>query len=97
MEEKVLAFIKQFQNEGTIDVFLHGQCYWFAHILVTRFLLSEIAYNPVEGHFAVRIASELYDITGRIENDGHWVDWEEYMETEPLDASRVSEKCIDKV
>lgn len=97
MEDTIMAFIRPFQNEGTVKTFTEGQCYWFAYILVNRFLLAEIAYNPVRNHFAARIASELYDITGRIENDGHWLDWDEYMQAEPLDAERVYENCIVKV
>lgn len=97
MEDTVLAFIRQFQNEGTIRTFTNGCCYWFAHILVNRFLLSEIAYNPVENHFAARIASELYDITGKIDNDGHWMDWDDYQATEPADAARVYDNCIVKI
>lgn len=97
MEETVLAFIRQFQNEGTIKAFSFGCCFWFAHILVSRFLLAEIAYNPVQNHFAARIASDLYDITGRIEDDGHWLDWDEYMAAEPADAGRVCRNCIDKI
>ena len=95
MEETVLAFIRRFQNEGTIKAFTNGACYYFALILVNRFLLAETAYNQVLGHFAARIGSELYDITGKLENDGHWMDWDEFMAYDPLEAGRVAKYCID--
>lgn len=94
---EVERFIAGFRNEGTVRTFTNGCCYWFAYILTGRFLLSEIAYNPALGHFAARIGGDLFDITGRLENDGNWIDWDEYMEREPLDSLRVSESCIDKV
>ena len=96
-EEIVLAFIGRFQNEGTIKAFTDGCCYWFAFILAQRFLLSEIAYNPVLNHFAVRIGTDLYDITGKIEtSEGPWIDWDEYQAAEPADTERVQRYCIDK-
>lgn len=94
--KEVKDFIRHFQNDGTIKTFTEGCCYWFAHILVNRFPKARIAYNPVLNHFAARISSELYDITGNLSDDGYWYDWEEYKELDPLDTERVNQYCIIK-
>ena len=49
IEREILDFIKRF--EAGTDMFLHGCCYWFTHILSERFWLREsvaILYEPVE-------------------------------------------------
>jgi len=92
---EIEQFIEKFRNDGTIEVFTRGCCYWFAYVLASRFLMSEIAYNPVENHFAMRMGSELYDITGKIEGGEGWMDWDEYQEVEPDGAERVRACCVD--
>ena len=65
--EKILNFIGRFH--GSEYVFLHGCCFWFAHILETEFLSTgavTIMYEPVEGHFITRIGNRYYDIRGDI-------------------------------
>jgi len=49
-------FISHFA--GSEDTFLHGCCYWFAHILETEFgdgYECSIVYEPVDGHFLFQI------------------------------------------
>lgn len=98
MKEDVLAFIKHFQNEGTIKTFTNGCCYWFADILAHRFWESgaEIYYNPVENHFACCIEGFFFDITGEIPCT-HLVDWKHYQSTETSEARRIYLNCILKV
>ena len=65
--EKILQFISRFH--GSEHVFLHGCCYWFAHILETRFLYTgavTIMHDPVEGHFITRIGNRYYDVRGDV-------------------------------
>ena len=65
--EKILKFIAHFH--GSEDTFLHGCCYWFAHILEMEYLYTEavtIMYEPVEGHFIARIYNRYYDIRGDV-------------------------------
>ena len=45
----------------------NGNCYWFAHILVSRFPRLKIYYLPIEGHFVAGDSINFYDSTGRIE------------------------------
>jgi hypothetical protein len=65
--EKILKFIARFK--GSEEVFLHGCCYWFAHILEMRFLYTgmvTIMHDQVEGHFIARIGDRYYDIRGDV-------------------------------
>lgn len=67
MRKNVLRFIARFH--GSEDVFLHGCCYWFAHILQRRFAMElrpHILYEPVEGHFVTSIGGRLYDVRGDV-------------------------------
>ena len=94
-----LAFIKHFQNDGTIDVFMNGCCYWFAFILYSRFIGAgaEIWYNEVTGHFATKICEKLYDIRGEIDSteDG-WIAFDEYRVEEPAYTRVLARDCILK-
>ena len=45
---------------------LDGNCYWFAHILTSRFPYLEIYYLPVEGHFIAGDGNSFYDWSGLI-------------------------------
>lgn len=63
----VLAFIARFK--GSEQTFLHGCCYWFAHILWERFYAEysvDIKYEPVQGHFITKINNRFYDIRGDV-------------------------------
>lgn len=79
--------------------FTEGNCYWFAHILHTRFPGSYIMINNVENHFACKIEDELYDITGKCADKykGEWVDWNYYQMADPTHSKRIIECCIEKV
>ncbi len=65
--EKFIAHFK-----GSENTFLNGCCYWFAHILKTRFFsessvdYQDIYYEPVEGHFVTKINGNYYDIRGDV-------------------------------
>lgn len=95
MEDKVIKFIKYFQNEGTIKVFTEGCCYWFAKILSDRFL-GLMMYNPIDNHFATIINTKLYDITGEIPWTKDWYEWNKYKELDSLETERIYKYCIDK-
>lgn len=59
--KEVLDFIANFK--GSEDVFLHGCCYWFAHILEERFndrgYMVDIFHDPIEGHFIARFIEDF--------------------------------------
>ena len=101
MEERILNFINNFQNIGTIQTFTEGCCYWFAEILRLRFEGEysdvELMYNQIDGHFCTRIDGTLYDITGVLTDDGNWMTWCEFKDLDPVYAEVVERDCILKV
>lgn len=75
------------------DTFSNGFCYWFAKILELRFG-GIIYFNPVIIHFAILIEGQLFDITGLIEADKNWFNWEDYQSYN--DTSIIYHSCILK-
>lgn len=99
MGNEVLTFIKNFKEPATAtahELFLRGDCYWFAYILTTRFPRGEIYYLPIENHFITKIGSYYYDITGQIKPSEQPVKWNIFRITEPLEANRIERDCINK-
>lgn len=100
--DKIEEFINKFRTPETEKVFTQGGCYWFAHILYTRFSMTlmkpEIWYNEISGHFATMIDGKLYDITGKLKRtDNKWVKWDEYLLKEPSYSEVIIRDCILKV
>lgn len=60
---EILDFInRRFpENNGN---WLYGNCFWFAHILKTRFPSGEIWYEPIIGHFIFKYDDYFYDWRG---------------------------------
>ena len=100
MYSNVEKFINEFNKYGeqVINCFTEGNCYWFAHILHTRFPNSVIMINNVINHFACNIDGNLYDITGKCDNtyEGSWENWNEYQNLEPIKSERIIQYCVDK-
>lgn len=80
-------FIEGMRNEG----FTGAYSYWLAVILKERFG-GEIMYHPVRGHFCCRVDGTLWDITGRVEDDGKWQEWWLYQMNEPGKAKDIINK-----
>ena len=98
MKKEILKFIKQFQNQGTIETFTEGCCYWFAVILRLRFTVFNpiIMYNPIDNHFATKIGRTLYDITGKIDSK-EFEPWDEFEQEDYLLTQRIIKDCILKI
>ena len=98
--KEVIKFITDFKCFDTGQVtrtFTNGYCYWFAHILHTRFPNSEIVYYAVGNHFACKIEERIFDITGDITDKNLFFEsWEAYQKVEPLESERIIKYCIDK-
>lgn len=75
------------------DTFSNGFCYWFAKILELRFG-GTIYFNPDIIHFATLIGEQLFDVTGLIEVDKNWFNWEDYQSCN--DTSTIYHSCILK-
>ena len=93
------------QPEVCRDLFLHGNCYWFAVILKERFRnrLPTIWYDNINNHFYVEMRKVLYDARGAFrpthqltidEYDAFYI-WEDYKKFDRLHASRITEQCIN--
>lgn len=98
MHNEVMYFIHKFKelNESAIeDVFLHGNCYWFAQILIQRFpKQSELYYMEIDGHFITKICDRFYDISGEV-TDLQEVPtrWSVLKSVEPLRSDRIYRNC----
>lgn len=67
-DDKVLEFIDRRWKNWDAN-WMNGNCYWFAHILCSRFHSLEMVFLPIEGHF---VAGDIknnayYDWTGKVE------------------------------
>ena len=91
---EILSFIKVFHSPSNEILFKDCACYWFSHILHTRFPDSCIMYNPHQVHFATKINGTIYDIEGIIEDDSEYIDWEEYS-TYADDIDMIISNCIN--
>ena len=61
--EEILEFIHRRWNK-TDGNWFDGNCYWFAHILITRFPELKIYYLPIEGHFVAGKDETYFDAAG---------------------------------
>ena len=93
----VLDFIRNFK--GSEDTFLNGCCYWFAHILKSRFR-GLTYYDQIGGHFIHKIGSNYYDIRGDVTEeyqDKVLVCWDTYPKEDPTHYKRIVRDCVLKV
>lgn len=92
MQETVLLFIDNFSSAK--ESFLHGNCYWFAYILLARFG-GEICYDIVNNHFVSKIDGVYYDASGIV--DGDFISWREYQSVDPAHCEGIKRDCILKI
>ena len=104
-ERRVLGFIEQWRrHSGAVEMFTHGMCYWFAHILIERFdndadyrYKLELFYNPLENHFRAKINDMYYDIEGCHGPDANgYIWWMDYRDTDCVHAQRIMHDCMRK-
>jgi len=99
MNEEILNFINTFKNVFPKEVeftFYRGQCYWFSHILATRFK-GDIWFNAELVHFACFIDNALYDIYGKIEDMRNWTNWHDFQCMYPDLVDDIVDSCIKKI
>ncbi len=97
--DKVQTFIDSFKKKyprEIEDTFYNGQCYWFAHILATRFK-GEIWFNPEVIHFATKIDTHLYDIYGIIKDADGWISWSDFQMFYQDAVPDIVNTCIKKI
>lgn len=61
---QVMEFIMRRWSK-TDGNWFNGNCYWFAHILTTRFPELKIYYLPIEGHFVAGKDELYFDAAGQ--------------------------------
>lgn len=86
-------FISLFDGD---ERYLNGLCYWFAHILDTRFPGGDIWYDPVMNHFYYVFDDVAYDVRGRVVLPNISIKWDDYYAYDALDYQRVVKYCILK-
>lgn len=95
-QKEILRFISRFS--GSIEAFTSGCCYWFAHILTTRFQgHADIVLAVVENHFVARIKGRLYDVTGDVTEEyknSVLVAWDQMDKYDSLQKERIVRDCI---
>ena len=80
------------------DLFLYGDCYYFAIILKERFKDAVIKYLMIDNHFVVEINGELYDIRGNITDivdQSQMIIWDEMKKEDELLYNRIVRDCIN--
>ncbi len=106
MHDKVIKFINRFtqggRNQGTIDTFTCGCCYWFAQILFERFYDPdawrdevEIMYDQIINHFGCCIDDRIYDITGDVTDQYNWGTWISVAQMDELHTERIIRDCVN--
>lgn len=106
--ERFICGMKRIFPEEMEYTFYRGYCYWFAHILATRFE-GEIWFNPGMVHFAAYVDGELYDIYGKVvhgidpttgeykQSFDKWIEWGEYQANNHDTVEAIVNSCIKKV
>ena len=90
--EEIVEFIKR---RWQLDShWLDGNCYWFAHILTSRFQYLDIYYLPIEGHFVAGDGENFYDWTGLVTLEENPYTLSSIKETEPAWYSRIIRDCV---
>ena len=98
MHKEIVDFINNFKkmDKNSIeDIFLNGNCYWFAQILMSRFSSynPELYYLPIDCHFVTKICNKYYDISGEVIVSTVIESWDDLKLNEPNLADRVYRNC----
>lgn len=72
----------------------NGNCYWFAHILVSRFPRLNIYYLPIQGHFVAGDNINFYDSTGKVELEEKPYLLSQIEQEDPNWYNRLVRDCI---
>lgn len=98
--QEILDFIKKFKwhaPEVLDNLFLHGNCYYFAVILKERFPNAIIMYLMIENHFLAYINGYLYDIRGDVTDivdNKEMIAWDDLVYYDSALYKRIVRDCI---
>ena len=89
---EVLEFInRRFKSDCN---WLNGNCYYFAVILKDRFPLGNLYYDIIYGHFIFKYEDYYYDWTGKVNQKGKLVKWDEFEKYDRLQKACIVRDCI---
>jgi len=97
---EILDFINKFKwykPEVLEQLFLNGNCYYFAVILKERFPNASIMYLMIENHFVVYINGYLYDIRGDVTDiidNKEMIAWDDLYHYDNALYKRIVRDCI---
>lgn len=72
-----------------------GNCYWFAHILITRFPYLHLYYLPITGHFIAGDGTNFYDATGKLQLKEKGILFTDLLHDDPTWGARLLRDCRD--
>lgn len=99
--EKFIYKFKFLNPQVAEDLFLYGDCYYFAIVLQERFKYTHdviIKYFEIDNHFVTDINGRLYDIRGDITDivdSKQLKDWDDMEEYDELLYKRIIRDCIN--
>ena len=86
--------IEKFISRFSDCNWLNGNCYYFAVILKDRFN-GEIIYDPIQGHFLMKLIDKCYDFSGCHELPKTFYYWDELEEKDEMHYLRIKRDCVD--
>lgn len=96
--EKFIHKFKYLNPPAAEDLFLYGDCYYFAIILKERFKDSITKYLTIDNHFVTEINGKLYDIRGDVTdiiNISQLINWDDMKDYDELLYKRIIRDCIN--
>lgn len=96
--EKFINKFKFLHPIAAEDLFLYGDCYYFAIILKERFPDAIIKYLVIDNHFVAEIDGRLYDIRGDITDIvdmSQLISWSDMESYDELLYKRIIRDCIN--
>lgn len=97
-KESIIYFIKCF--DGTQYTFLNGCCYWFCHILNTRFG-GITFYESIDSHFVQKIGDAFYDVRGDVtdiyKDRQSLIRWDTLESIDSTRYKRIIDCCVTMV
>ena len=97
--EKFINKFKFLNPPAADDLFLYGDCYYFAVILKERFKdRATIKYLIIDNHFITEIDGRMYDIRGDITNSVDYkqlIDWYNMKDYDELLYNRIIRDYIN--
>lgn len=82
-------FIKRFK----VVNWMNGNCYYFAIILKDKYPNGRIIYDPIIGHFMLKIKNKAYDFMGIHQLPETFYYWDELEKEDELLYKRLRRDC----